>query len=105
MTESEQKPHVRRGRLFPERILSPEELAKRKAEREIFHKRCREIFERVRPELIEKYYGWYIAVEPDSGDYFIDEDIEVAHKRAIEKYPNARHCAFCLSEIGATGRI
>jgi hypothetical protein len=105
MTESVEKPRARRGRLFPELTLSPEELAKRKAEREVFHKRCRAIFERVRPELIEKHYGWYIAIEPDSGDYFINEDVEVAHRKALEKYPNARHCAFCLNETGATGRI
>ncbi|GAA6614833.1 hypothetical protein [Scytonema sp. NUACC26] len=100
-----QKPVRRRVRLFPERTLSPEELARRKAEREVFHKRCRAIFERVRSELIDKYYDWYIAVEPDSGDYFIDEDKEIAHKKALQKYPDAVHCVFCLNEIGATGRI
>ncbi|BAZ14055.1 hypothetical protein NIES4071_58950 [Calothrix sp. NIES-4071] len=105
MTESTQKPRARRGRIFPERTLSPEELAKRKAEREAFHKRCRAIFEHVRPDLIDKHYGWYIAVEPDSGEFFIDKDIEVAHAKSIKKYPNARHCVFCLNETGATGRI
>ncbi|GJD15705.1 hypothetical protein RIVM261_006610 [Rivularia sp. IAM M-261] len=105
MTESVPKPRARRGRLFPERTLSSEELAKRKAEREVFHKRCRAIFERVRPELIEKHYGWYIAVEPDSGDYFIDKDIEIASQEARQKHPNSVHCAFCLNETGATGRI
>ncbi|MBN3927065.1 hypothetical protein [Nostoc sp. NMS4] len=105
MTESTAKQPARRGRIFPERTLPPEELARRKAEREAFYKLCRAIFERVRPEYIEKNYGWYIAVEPDSGDYFIDEDIEIAHRKALEKYPNAVHCVFCLNETGATGRI
>ncbi|NMG07646.1 hypothetical protein [Brasilonema sp. UFV-L1] len=106
MTEStSQKPERRRGRIFPERTLSPEELAKRKVEREAFHQRCRAIFERVRPELIDRHYGWYIAVEPDSGDYFIDEDNMQAHRKALQKYPNADHCVFCLNEDGATGRI
>jgi hypothetical protein len=106
MTEStSQKLARRRGRIFPERTLSPEELVRSKAEREVFHRRCREIFERVRPELIDKQYGWYIAVEPDSGDYFVDEDKEVAHRKALQKYPNAFHCVFCLNEIGATGTI
>ena len=105
MTESVHKPRARRGRIFPKRTLSPEELARRKAEGEAFHKRCRAIFERVRPELMKEHYGWYIAVEPDSGDYFIDKDIEVASHKAREKHPNAIHCAFCLNEIGSTGRI
>ncbi|MBC6434151.1 hypothetical protein FM036_27435 [Nostoc sp. HG1] len=105
MTESTAKQPARRGRIFPERTLPPEELARRKAEREAFHKLCRVIFERVRPEYIEKNYGWYIAVEPDSGDYFIDKDIELASQKARIKHPNAVHCMFCLNETGATGTI
>lgn len=106
MTEStSQKPARRRGRIFPECTLSPEELARRKVEDEAFYQRCRAIFERVRPELIDKHYGWYIAVEPDSGAYFIDEDNMQAHKKALQEHPNADHCVFCLNETGATGRI
>ena len=105
MTESTAKQPPRRGRIFPERTLSPEELAKRKAEREVFHKRCRAIFERVRPEYIAKNYGWYIAIEPNSEDFFIDENIEIASHKAREKHPNAVHCMFCLNETGATGTI
>ncbi len=105
MPEATPKKHVRRGRVFPERTLSPEELARRKAENEAFHKRCRIIFERVRPNLIEEHYGWYIAVEPDSGDYFIDADKEAASQKARQKHPNAIYFMFCLNETGATGRI
>jgi hypothetical protein len=35
----------------------------------------------------------------------IDQDKEIAHKKARDKYPNADHCVFCLNESGATGRI
>ncbi len=105
MTESASKPRVRRGRIFPNRTLSLEELAKRKAEREAFSQRCRAIYEQVRPQMIDTNYGCYIAIEPDSGDYFIDEDIEIAHEKALQKYPHNRHCVFCLNETGATGRI
>ncbi|KYC37572.1 hypothetical protein WA1_39575 [Scytonema hofmannii PCC 7110] len=100
-----QKPARRRGRIFPEITILPEELAKRKAEDEVFYQRCWSIFERVRSELIEHYSGWYIAVEPDSGDYFIDEDKETATKKARQKHPNSVHFMFCLNETGATGRI
>lgn len=105
MTESTPKQTPRRGRIFPEIIIPPEELARQKAEREAFHKRCRAIFERVRPELLDKCYGWYIAIEPDSGDYFIDADKEAASLKARQKHSNAIHCMFCLNETGATGRI
>ena len=105
MTESTAKQPARRGRIFPERTLSPEEVARRKAEDEVFYRRCRAIFERVRPNLIKEHYGWYIAVEPDSGDYLIDVDKMQAHKKSLEKYPNSRHCVFCLNETGTTGTI
>jgi hypothetical protein len=105
MTESTAKQPARRGRIFPERTLSPEELARRKAEDEAFYHRCREIFERVRPDLIKEHYGWYIAVEPNSGDYLIDADRMQAHKKSLEKYSNSRHCVFCLNETGTTGTI
>lgn len=105
MTESMPKPPIRRGRVFPERTLPPEELARRKAEDEDFFQRCQAIFEQVRPEFIDKHYGWYIAIEPDSGDYFIDADRMQAHKTALHKYPNLDHCVFCLNETGTTGRI
>ncbi len=99
------KPPVRRGWIFPERTLPPEELARRKAEDEAFYQRCRAVFERVRPKFIEQHYGWYIAIEPDSGDYFIDADKMQAHRKARQKHPNADHGVFCLNETGATGTI
>ncbi len=105
ITEATPKKYARHGRVFPERTLSPEELATRKAENEAFHKRCRIIFERVRPNLIEEDYGWYIAVEPDSGDYFIDANKMMAHQKVNDKHLNSIHCVFCLNETGATGRI
>ncbi len=44
-------------------------------------------------------------MEPDSEDYFIDKDIEVASQKAREKYQNGVNCMFCLDKTGATGTI
>ena len=61
--------------LFPERPrLSSEEITKRQTEQEIFTQRCREIFRQVYPELVQKYHDWFIYIEPNSGEYFIDSD-------------------------------
>ncbi|MDD1415196.1 hypothetical protein MEN41_11310 [Dolichospermum sp. ST_con] len=90
MTQITSKKVVRRGRIFPELTISPEELARREAEDEIFYQRCLAIFERVRTEYIESHYGWYIAVEPNSREYLIDKDRMQAHKRMLEKYFQAR---------------
>jgi hypothetical protein len=105
MTKLTPKSPRRRGRIFPDLTLSPEELARLKAENEAKYQRYRAIFERLRPDLITYHYGWYIAIELNSGDYVIDQDKEPPHKKAREKFPNADHCVFCLNEFGAVGRI
>lgn len=92
--------------LFPDRPrISSEEIAKRKTEREIFAQRCREIFQRVYPELIQKYYDWFIYIEPNSGQYFIDPERTLARQKAKEKYPTAVLMAMCLNETGTVGKI
>ncbi len=105
MTQTSGKRTPRRGRLFPEYTIPPEELARRKAERDAFGKRCRVIFDRVCPELIKEHYNWFIIIEPESEDYFIDLDEEKAAQKATEKYPNRKLCTFRLNETGACGRI
>ncbi|MDD1469736.1 hypothetical protein MEO43_31935 [Dolichospermum sp. ST_sed5] len=88
MTHITSKKVVRRGRIFPELTISPEELARRAAEDEIFYQRCQAIFDRVRSEYMESHYGWYIAIEPDSGEYFLDQDNIQAQKIAAPHYQN-----------------
>ncbi|MCU0533767.1 MAG: hypothetical protein MUD14_07720 [Hydrococcus sp. Prado102] len=96
---------VRRGRVFPEIQWTEEEKAKHRARREAFFQRCWAIYEPLKSELMDKYYGWYIAIEPDSGDYFIDPDQEVASRKAREKHPNTIHHIFGINETGVSGRI
>ncbi|MFB2917956.1 hypothetical protein [Aerosakkonema funiforme] len=105
MTETKATRTVRRGRVFPEIQWSEEKKAQCKTEREAFHKRCRVIFDRVQPELIKTHYNWYMAVEPDTGDYFIDKDNIVVAKIAHQKYPNARLFVFRINETGVCGTI
>ena len=92
--------------LFPDRPrLSKEEIARRKAENEVFGQRCRAIFDQVAPQLMKDHYGWSIHIEPDSGDYFIDHDRKVCLQKAKQKHPNAILLEMCLNETGACGRI
>lgn len=105
MAESTQKQRAKPGRIFPEIKIPPEELAIREAEAEAFSLRCEAIFQELLPELIEQYYGWYIAIEPDSGHYFIDKDKETASLKARQKYPNVIHHMFGINETGVSGTI
>lgn len=95
----------RRGRVFPERQLSPEEKARRQAEGEEFARRCQEIFERVKPNLIKDHYDWFIIIEPESGNYVIDADEMAAIQKIREKYPHTKSLIIRLNETGACGKI
>ena len=103
----------RRGRIFPEIQWTPEQKAERAAESEAFYQRCYPIFDRVKPELIATHYNWFIAIEPDSKEYFIDSpwerlrqrDLEVASLQCRATYPGKLHYTFRINESGACGSI
>ena len=57
----------------------------------------KQLFEKLDAELREKYYGKFIAIEVDSGDYFIGETGIDASKKGKEKYPDK---IFFLGRIG-----
>ncbi|MBD2778027.1 hypothetical protein [Iningainema tapete] len=105
MTDTKPTRTARRGRIFPEIQWTPENIAQRKAEKEAFHQRCKVIFDQVQPELIKTHYNWYMAVEPDSGDYFIDQNVEVATQLARQKHPNVIPFVFRINETGTSGTI
>ncbi len=105
MTEAKSIHTVRRGRIFPEIQWTEEQKAKRRDERAAFHQRCKPIFDRVKPQYIETHYNWYMAVEPESGDYFIDQDEMTAINMSRQKYPNAPVFLFRINETGVSGTI
>jgi hypothetical protein len=101
------KPVRRRqpGRIFPEFTIPPEELARRRSEKNARGQKARVVFDRVYPQLIADHYNWFIVIEPNSGDYFIDPDIEIAEQKAREKYLTGWLVTFHLNETGACDRI
>ena len=94
-----------RGRIFPDLTIPLAEQAKQKAADEAFYQRCTVIFERVRPDLIEAHYNWFIAIEPDSGEYWIDLDEDVAWQQAQKQHPQTIIMMMRLNETGTCGRI
>ncbi len=105
MTHSSPERIVRRGRVFPEIQWTEAQKAEDRARRQAFYESCWVIFERLKQEILDKYYGWYVAIEPDSGDYFIDRDQEVASKMDREKHPYVINHIFGINETGVSGRI
>ncbi|OCR02126.1 hypothetical protein BCD67_22830 [Oscillatoriales cyanobacterium USR001] len=105
MTSAVEKTKARRGRIFPDRNWSPERMAKERADRAAFNQQCRAIFDRVKPELIADHYNWFIIIEPESGDYFIDADENFAVQKARQSCPNKKMLTFRINETGTCGKI
>jgi hypothetical protein len=105
MTHTKPTRSRRQGRIFPEFTIPPEELARREDEKNARCQKARSFFEQVAPELIDDHYNWFIIIEPNSGDYFIDPDEEVAYQKARAKYPSGWVVIFRLNETGTCGKI
>lgn len=57
----------------------------------------RELFKKISEELERDYRGKFVAIEVDSGDYFIGDTSVEANKKARGKYPGK---VFYLGRIG-----
>ena len=105
MTETKPTRQIRRGRIFPEIQWSEEKKAQWKAEQEDRRQRCQVVFDKVQPELIKTHYNWYIAVEPDSGNYIIEQDKMALIQKVRQAYPNTKTFLFRINETGVSGTI
>ncbi|HAA26828.1 MAG TPA: hypothetical protein DCE56_03005 [Cyanobacteria bacterium UBA8553] len=105
MTEAKPTRTVRRGRIFPDIQWSPEKIARRQTERKARYQRCKVVFDKIQPELIETRYNWFVAIESNSGDYFIHKNAEVVRERLRKKHPDAIPVLFKINETGACGTI
>ncbi|MDF5719128.1 MAG: hypothetical protein PUP91_01275 [Rhizonema sp. PD37] len=105
MTKTESTRVVRRGRVFPEIQWTPEQQTQWREERAAFRQRCQVIFDREKPKLMETHYNWYITIEPNSGEYFINEDEFTGAQKAHEKSPGVKLYTFRINETGVCGTI
>jgi hypothetical protein len=96
---------VRQKRLFPQIQWTSEQLAQSKAENQAIYQHCRVIFERIKPQFIQTHYNWFIAIEPDSEEYVVEKDEQVATQKLRQKHPEAIPVLFKLNETGACGTI
>lgn len=65
-----------------------------------FIKRSRLIYDRLCPELSKDYLGWYIAIEPDSSDVFLNANKALAQQEARQKHPERLICIFKVMASG-----
>ncbi len=60
-------------------------------------KQANMLFEKINKELTPKYKGKIVALEAESGSYFIGDTEIDAYKRAIKEYPDKK---FIFKRIG-----
>jgi hypothetical protein len=69
---------------------------------------CRVIFERLRPELIDSYHNWHIAIDPDTEKYLIDPTLKGITEKIRDIYGYSQEVKltiFRLNDTGACGRL
>ncbi len=98
---------VRRSQVSPKNKVSSVDLNRRKVERHELGARCRKIFERIGPQLIENHYNWFIVIDADSENYLLDSKLEGLLQQVRLQYtnPDAKLTIFRLNETGACGTI
>lgn len=60
-------------------------------------KEANELFEKINKELSPQFRGKIVAIDADSGKYFIGDSELDAYKEAVKQYPNKK---FVFKRIG-----
>ena len=56
------------------------------------------VFKKISKELESEYFGKIVAIDADSGSYFIGNSELDAYKKAVQKYPNKK---FVFKRVGS----
>ncbi|GAA6614595.1 hypothetical protein [Scytonema sp. NUACC26] len=78
----------RRTRILSQTMRRAEELHHHQTQRRELGMQCRAIFERIRPQLIETHYNWFIAIDADSENYLLDLKLEGLLQQVRDRYTN-----------------
>jgi len=70
-----------------------------------FIERCRAVYRQLLPALIAHHRGEVIAIEPESGDYFLGENLDTASAKALAQYPERLFGIFQIDESPAVVKL
>ena len=63
-------------------------------------KEANELFERINKELVPRYKGKIVAIDTDSGNYFIGDSELDAYRKAMQKHPDNQSKQFVFKRVG-----
>ncbi|MBD2501286.1 hypothetical protein [Anabaena azotica] len=97
----------RRSRILPPSAITPEELNHRREQSDMLAMQCRVVFNRLREQLIETHYNWFIAIDPDSENYLIDPTLIGLSQQIRHSYSDTdvKLTIFRLNDTGTCGRL
>lgn len=58
------------------------------------------LFQKISRELSPRYKGKIVAIDTESGNYFVGDSELAAYKKAMQKYPAERNKQFVFKRIG-----
>jgi hypothetical protein len=93
----------RRTRILPPQIGSSSEKNCRQEKRDALAAKCRVVFERLRPHLIESHFNWHIAIDPDSENYLIDPTLKGITEKISDAYDHCDEVKLTIYRLNDTG--
>ncbi len=69
-----------------------------------FAEKGRAVYERLKEQLLPQYKGWFIAIDPETGDYALGRDPTEANQALRKRHPSK---VFYLMRVGyrAAGKL
>ena len=98
----------RRTRITPPSQENSSDFNRNLEQRSELGMRCRAVFERLRPTLIETHYNWHIAIDPDTEQYLIDPSLKGVTQKIRDVYgetSEVKLTIFRLNDTGTCGSI
>lgn len=86
-------------------FISPEIKAEENAKSEQRYQKAKAIFNQLLPNLIEQYYNWYLVINPDTEEYFIEQEYLQVFTRLRQQPEKGKMVIFCLNETAICGQI
>ena len=96
----------RRTRIVPPSPADPEVVQREREKQRALRERCRPVFERLRPTLREIHPNWFIAIDPDNGEYLLDPTLRgITQQISQANSGNTIRMIFRLNDTGTCGRL
>ncbi len=96
----------RRTRIVPPSPADPEVVQREREKQRALRQRCRPVFERLRPTLREIHPNWFIAIDPDNGEYLLDPTLRgITQQISQANSGNTIRMIFRLNDTGTCGRL